>query len=177
MKRMLGLVVAASILAACGTKEEAPVAPPAAADALPANLRLAKAPEGAAIGVGDLKKTAKEGQEVVLRARVGGADDPFVAGRAVMTVADAAAITSCADMDMGKDGCKTPWDYCCTPREALLANTATVRVTGPDGQTLKGDLKGWKGVDALKVVVIRGVVGPRPDPAVLVIDAKGIFVE
>ena len=177
MKRMLGLVVAAILVAACGTKEEAPVAPPKAADALPADLRLSKAPEGAVLGVGELKKSAKEGQEVVLRARVGGADDPFVAGRAVMTIADAGTITSCADMDMGQEGCKTPWDYCCTPREALLANTATVRVTGPDGQPLKADLRGWKGVEALKVVVIRGVVGPRPDPAILVIDAKGIFVE
>jgi len=177
MKPMLGLVVAGLLLAACGTKEAPPAAPPKPADALPAELRLAKAPEGTVVGVGALKKSAKEGDEVVLRAVVGGAASPFVAGRAVMTVADADAVTSCAKMEMGADGCKTPWDFCCTPKDVLLANTATVRFAGPDGQPLKGDLRGWKGIEALKVVVIRGVVGPRPDPAVLVIDAKGIFVE
>src|SRR5689334_10527410 len=106
MKRMLGLAAAAILLAACEAKEAAPPpAAPKAAETLPADLRLAKAPEGAVVGVGALKKTAKEGQEVVLRAVVGGAVSPFVEGRAVMTVADAEAITSCAKMEMGADGC------------------------------------------------------------------------
>ncbi len=94
-----------------------------------------------------------------------------------MTVADLKAVTSCADMDMGEEGCRTPWDYCCTPKDELLANTAIVRVAGPDGQALKGDLRTLKGLDSLKVVIVKGIVGPRPDPAVLVIDATGIFVE
>jgi hypothetical protein len=166
----------AMLAAGCGAKDEPPPPAVVAADPFPMALRLEKAPEGA-VEVGALKKSAKEGQEVVLRARVGGADDPFIAGRAVMTVADMKAIMSCADMDMGEEGCKTPWDYCCTPREELLANTATIRVAGPDGQPLKAGLRSWKGIEPLKVVVIRGIVGPRPDPAVLVVDAQGIFVE
>lgn len=178
--------VAAAVAGCDGGKSEGPApapspapnqAPPDAGGALPDAVRVAKAPAGTAVGVGALKKSAKEGDEVVLRGIVGGAVDPFVAGRAVMTVADPTAITHCAAMDMGKDGCKTPWDYCCTPREELLANTATVRVAGPDGRPMKAGLKGWKGVEPLKTVVVRGVVGPRPDPAVLVVDAREIFVE
>jgi hypothetical protein len=177
---MLAVPLAAVLLAGCDGGEKAPPAPPpapAAADALPAGLRVDRAPAGPALGVGALKKSAKEGEEVVLRAVVGGAKSPFVDGRAVMTVADAEAITSCADMNMGKDACKTPWDYCCVPRDVLLANTATVRVAGPDGRPLKAGLQGWKGIEPLKIVVIRGVVGPRPDPGVLVVDAKEIFVQ
>jgi hypothetical protein len=178
-------VLAAVAVAGCdGGKQEgtAPTpgstqAPPDAAGALPDAVRVAKAPAGTAVAVGTLKKSAKEGDEVVLRGIVGGAVDPFVGGRAVMTVADPTAIVHCAAMDMGKDGCKTPWDYCCTPREELLANTATVRVAGPDGKPLNAGLKGWKGIEPLKTVVVKGVVGPRPDPAVLVVDAKEIFVE
>jgi hypothetical protein len=186
--RTIAAWTAAVLLAAaagCGDgKETVAVAPaggggtpaPAAGGApLPGGLRLAAAPAGA-VGVGALKKTAKEGDEVVLRARVGGSESPFVQGRASMVVADLEAVTSCADMP-GDDHCPTPWDYCCEPKDKLLANTATVQVSGPDGRPLAADLRSLEGLAPLKVVVVKGVVAARPDPAVLVVDAKGIFIE
>ena len=168
--------LAAVLLAAGCTDDPAPTtgAPPAAT-AIPAEFRLAASPAGA-IPVGEAKKTAKEGEEVVIRGVVGGSVDPFVQGRAMMTIVDPKAVVSCGAMG-GEDHCPTPWDYCCVAQEQLLANTATIRVAGADGQPLKGDLKGWNGVAPMKIVVVKGKVGPRPQAAVLVVDAAGIFVE
>ncbi|MCK6480603.1 MAG: hypothetical protein L6R43_10770 [Planctomycetes bacterium] len=149
-------------------------AAPAAADALPAALFLAAKPEGA-VPVGDLKKSAKEGETVVIRGRVGGSKSPFVAGRAVMTLADP-KLVPCSEMSM-EDSCALPWDYCCEDRGVLTAHTATVEVDGADGRPLRADLKGAGGIAELKTVTVVGTVGPRPDPAVLVVRATGIFVE
>ena len=175
---MLGLV-----LAGCGS--EAPDAGTggdgpreATADAtpsatLPGDLFLGSEPEGG-VDVAALKKTAKEGEEVVLVGRIGGNRAPFVAGRAVMTLADP-ALVPCNEMSM-EDECPLPWDYCCEERGVLTASTATVEVDGPDGRPLRTDLKGAGGLEELKTVVVVGTVAPRPDPAVLVVRAKGIFV-
>ena len=48
---------------------------------------------------------------------------------------------------------------------------------GADGRPLRVDLKGAGGIAELKTVTVVGTVGPRPDPAVLVVRATGIFVE
>ena len=169
--------VLAAGLAACGGDEAAPAggggkAPPAATGSLPAGLLLAASP-GEAVDVGALKATAKEGDTVVVRGRIGGVP-PFIAGIAAMTIADR-KLVPCSEMSM-EDGCKTPWDYCCAPQDELTANTATVQVVGADGRPLRADLTA-AGLAPLSTVVVTGKVGPRPDPKVLVIDAVGIFVE
>src|SRR5688500_18099871 len=75
-----------------------------AADPLPANLVLSEAPANAK-NVGDVVKDAKEGDEVVVTGKVGGRKEPFVAGRALMTVVDATQ-PSCKDIE--GDNCPTP---------------------------------------------------------------------
>ena len=164
-------------LAACGGDEPAPAGgggktPPAATGALPAGLFLTVSP-GEAVDVGALKATAKEGDEVVVRGRIGGVP-PFIPGVAAMTIADR-KLVPCSEMSM-EDGCKTPWDYCCAPQDELTANTATVQVVGADGRPLRADLAA-AGLAPLSTVLVKGKVGPRPDPKVLVIDAAGIWVE
>jgi len=77
----------------------------------------------------------------------------------------------------GEDHCPTPWDYCCESPENLTANSATVEVVGADGRALRAALRGWNGLQPLKTVVVKGVVGPRPAPGVFVVRATGIFVE
>jgi hypothetical protein len=141
--------------------------------ALPAGLFLDAAPEGAK-DVGDLKEVAKEGEEVVVRGRIGGVMEPFTKGRAAMTIADLDNLIACSDRE--GDSCETPWDYCCEAPEDLLANTMTIQVVGADGRPLKADLQGASGLESLAVVVVKGKVGPRPDPNVLVVDATGIHV-
>jgi hypothetical protein len=150
-----------------------PVTTPAAS-LIPASLLLTAAPKDPQ-DVGALKATAKEGDRVVLRGKVGGKRKPFVEGRAAMLVADVNNIRSCEKMP--DDACKSPWDYCCEDPVAITANTATLQVNDATGNPLRTTLEGFGGIAPLKVVVVEGVVAPRPGPAVLVVVVTGVFVE
>src|SRR5688572_29285562 len=69
----------------------------AASEALPPDLVLADAPSGAK-DVADVRKTAKDGDAVVVRGRVGGREQPFTEGRASFVLMDA-NVKSCAEME------------------------------------------------------------------------------
>jgi hypothetical protein len=183
-----GILVAAAwaaclAAAGCGDPAAAPAgggaavpAPVAAAKAaIPPGLMATEAPAGA-VGVAAAKAGAKEGATVVLRGKIGGIAQVFLPSHALFTLADLEGITSC-DQRGPDDKCPTPWDFCCEPKDAITARTATVEVVGPDGRPLAGTLDGVAGLAPLKVIVVEGVVGPRPDPAVLVVRATRIFVE
>lgn len=167
---LLALVLA-PVLAACGEKPgDAPMF--SSAPALPAGVVVTAEPAGAR-EVGDVKATAREGDEVVVRGRIGGDRDPIVPGSAQFTLADVGKLEVC---DEGEgDPCPTPWDACCATADSIAANTLTVRVPGPDGKPLAADVT-RSGVRPLAIVVVKGRVGPRPDPKVLVIDASQVFV-
>jgi hypothetical protein len=166
------LVTAVLGLAACGpggTKVE----PGTAAGAgLPAAVVAAAEPAGAK-SVTEVKATAKEGDEVVVRGQVGGSAKPVVDGRAVFTIADPEKLHSCNQKP--GDTCGTPWDYCCHTPAEIAAATLSVQVVGADGRPVAADV-GASGVKPLTMVVVKGRVGPRPDPKVLVIDAAQVFV-
>lgn len=168
----------AFVISGCGTS--APAKPAVTNSEKPATTPLAadfflKEPPAGAKDVLVVKKEAKEGDEVLIRGRVGGGkNDTFTQGRAMMYIMDP-AIHSC-DMNPGDD-CATPWDYCCETPEDIAANKATIQFVGPDDKVLKADLKGSNGIDHLSVVVVKGKVGKRDDPKVLVVNASGIYVE
>jgi hypothetical protein len=122
--------------------------------------------------IAELKRSANEGDAVTVRAVVGGSKQPIVAGRASATIVDAGLSNTCLVED---EHCPTPWDYCCEPREAVTANLATLRVVDADGRVMPADLS--PRVQPLSTVVVRGVVGPRPNAEVLTINATGIHVE
>lgn len=142
------------------------------AAALPASLFLTEAPADA-IAVPKLKESAKEGDEVTVRVVIGGREAPFVAKRAIMTVVDSGLANQCLSPD---DGCGTPWDYCCASPEQLKPNLATVQFVDGTNATLDVDLSASK-LKPGSTVVVRGVIGPRPDPDALIINATGIYVE
>jgi len=142
-----------------------------ASAALPDGIILDAAPEGAK-SVSELKASAEEGDEVVVRVIVGGRMDPIVEGRASAIAIDAAVDNACTGDD---DHCKTPWDYCCTPKEELNANMATVQIVDEKGRVVAADLS--EHFQPLSTLVVKGVVGPRPDANVLPINASGIYVE
>lgn len=144
-----------------------------AASELPAGVLLTEAPKGAAT-VTDLKKSAKEGDEIVMRVVIGGRVKPFVEKRAVMTVVDAGFENACLKPD---DSCPTKWDYCCASPEELQANSATVQIIDAKGQPLAIDLNSIAKLKPLSVIVVKGKVGPRPDPGTLLVSAASLFVE
>ena len=153
-----------------GNKDKTPQAKSAP---LPSDLFLASAP-GDFKELDAVRQSAKDGEAVTVRARVGGRRDVFSADRAVMTVADA-NLTSC-DKIPGDD-CKTPWDYCCLDGDKLAEHVASVQVNGADNKPLHGTLKDAGGLAPLKEVIIVGTVQKSVDGKVVTINANRIFVK
>lgn len=145
---------------------------PASTDNLPADLFVTAKIDGAK-SVSEIKKDAKEGDQVIIRGVVGGAVDPFVANRAMVSVIDY-AVVSCKD---NGEECPTPWDYCCTPQDELTKGRATIQVAGKDGSPLKVAISAGQKIKPYDVIIVRGKVGPRPSPEVLVVTADAIHVE
>lgn len=171
----LAVLAAAPMFLASGCdRSPAPSAsgPAANANLLPASLFLPAEPADVA-PVGQAKARARQGEKVTLRGRIGGGEAPFAAERAVFTIVDP-GVKSCAEM--GEDHCPAPWDYCCEPRENLVANSATIQVVGSDGRPLKTGLKGVRGLDPLAEVTIVGTVSQRDDAGTFVVNAEGVWI-
>jgi hypothetical protein len=140
---------------------------------LPNGFFVDKLPENAR-DVSEARKagTLKVGDEVVLRGRVGGSKEPFVAGRAVFTLMGR-GLKACNENP--DDKCSKPWDYCCETKEDILANSVTVQVTDARGQILRTDMKGRRGLKELTEIVVVGKVASA-DSKSLVLVASSAFV-
>lgn len=128
-----------------------------------------------AVGVGSCKASARLGDSVVVVGRIGGSRTPFVGSRAIFTLVDP-AVKSCSD-GADPDHCKTPWDYCCTPREELNANMITVEIADANGKALPFSVRGASGLEPAARVSIAGKVVERNDEGLFVVRAEKIAVE
>lgn len=157
----------ALLLAGCGEG----AAPERGADRgnAPPAWVLASAPADAR-EVAAAKASAKEGDEVVVRGRIGGRAQPMSEESPVFTLIDL-SIPHCGQI--AGDSCPTPWDYCCETPESITANTATVQIVGSDGRPI-GESPAAHGFEPLDEVIVVGTVGPRPDERVLTIRARGV---
>jgi hypothetical protein len=102
----------------------------------------------AARGVREVKKQAKDGDEVVVVGRVGGSGKPFVEGRGSFLIVDP-ELKPAAE-------CDCPWDYCETPRKQLAAARAVVRFLDGKGRTLQAGAREVFDIKELSTVVVRG---------------------
>ena len=178
---VMKMLALALIVTLSGCDQAAPPSPKAsggdksvaATSKLPDNVLLTEAPVQPT-PVSKLRSSAKEGDEVIMRVVVGGRVKPFVNNRAVMTVVDAGLHNVCTQPG---DPCKTKWDYCCTAPEELQPHLATVQIVDNRGRPLPVDLAASSKIKPMSTLVIKGKVGPRLDPAALVVNASGIFVE
>lgn len=126
---------------------------------------LTSAPAGD-VSITEAKANAKEGDQIVIRGRIGGRHAPISADSPVFTIVDL-ALEYCGQTN--DDKCPAPWDYCCETPSTIATNSATVQVQG-DAIDLTG-----AGLKPLDEVVLIGTVGPRPDEQVLIIQATGIY--
>ncbi len=151
-------------LGGCGDSPASPGAAPGTGTVVTGSSWLLAAMPAAAIPVAEARKTAREGDEVVVRGRIGGRREPMTAGSAVFVMMDP-AIPHC---EIGT--CKLPWDYCCETPESILANSATVMLVDDAGRPISVDL-GEYAIKPLDEVVVVGTVGARPNEGVFVIHA------
>jgi hypothetical protein len=131
---------------------------------------LAAEPAGAK-GVKEVRREAKDGDEVVVVGKIGGNDKPWVEGRAGFWIVDP-SLPSCRDS--ADDNCPTPWDYCCAPREMLVKSMATVKVVDEQGQTVPADARELLGLKELQTVVVKGRA-KRDDEGNLTVLASGVY--
>ena len=175
MKALMMLFVCMLLTTGCN-EESAPPAPKAAAVAsaekLPAELFTSTAPANA-IDVVAARNSVKDGETVVIKARIAGAKEPFAPNRAILTVADL-SLPTCDQTP--NDNCPTPWDACCVPSEEIATKIVAVQVVGADGRPLKSTLAGANGLAPLKQVVIAGVMHKSDGNGTPIIEAKQIFV-
>lgn len=131
-------------------------------------------PDAKAVDISEVRKagTLKAGDTVALVGRIGGSRDPFVAGRAIVTLVGR-GLKACADNP--EDSCATPWDYCCETSADILANQVTVQVVDGKSQVLRTDLKGRHGLKELSEVVVVGTVSVAT-PKAVVINATSMCV-
>lgn len=133
---------------------------------LPNGFFVEKQPENVK-DVSEVRKAGalKAGDEVVLRGRIGGSKQPFVAGRAVFTLMGR-GLKACNENP--GDKCSKPWDYCCETKEDILANSVTVQVVDAKGQILRTDMKGRRSLKEMSEMVVVGKVASADGKAVVV---------
>jgi len=170
MKFHVLMLLGALALASCAEKESAAPAAPAAPSepkvALPATLFATPAPADAK-PLSEVRATAKAGEVVTFVGYIGGREEPFVDGRAMMLVADKVKAPACTD------ACKIPWDACCTPAEDIVANSATVQVVDEAGAPLKVGLMGQGNLGNGSSVAVTGKVREIGE-GIFVVDAQTI---
>jgi len=137
---------------------------------LPSGLFVTAAPANAKT-VEEVKATAKTGDAVVMRGRVGGSEEPFVEGRAVFTLVGS-GLKACSDK--ADDKCKTPWDYCCDTPADIAKHSATVQVVDAAGAPIKASIKGQNGIKELSELTIAGKV-VQANEKVVIIAASAIY--
>ena len=118
------------------------------------------------------REEAKDGDPIVVVGRIGGSENPWVAGRAAFWIVDG-SLKACSDIP--GDTCEKPWDYCCETHK--LANaTALVKVLDDQGDIVKAGARSLLNVRELSTVIVQGTA-KRDDSGNLTVLASGVFVK
>jgi hypothetical protein len=168
------LVIAGLVTAGCqrsGNGTDANIVITGGGGTIDTRYLLQEEPSGAK-GVLDLRKEAKDGEDIVVVGRVGGRVEPFVKGRTSFTIVDP-SLKTCSDIE--GDNCSTPWDYCCERPEDLARATVLVKFVDEGGKTLEQDAREVLGIKPLQTVVVRGRA-KRDGDGNLTVLASGLHV-
>ena len=133
---------------------------------------LTQEPAGAK-GVKDVRKEAKDGDEVVVVGRIGGSVKPFVEGRVAFTMVDP-SIKACSER--AEDPCETPWDFCCEAKEDLAQATILVKLVDKEGKPVPEDAQKFLGLKPLQTLIVRGRAKRDAEGGSTAILADGLYV-
>jgi hypothetical protein len=111
-------------------------------------------------------KEAGPQDHVVVQGRIASVVPRF----AVFTLMDQ-SLPYCGETNK-EDDCKTPWDYCCEPRDTRTRLSLLVELRGVDGNPLQAS--GLPGLRLLDLVKVRGQLG-KDEHRNLVLIADGVF--
>jgi hypothetical protein len=162
MRTMCGLFAAAALLTVGATGVSAQFGRDS--EPLPSAVRVNEIPAGA-VEVDEAVKSAKQGQEIVLRGRIAQVKDAFAKDRAVFTLSDDAAVAACCP----KDG--SLMDKCAIP----ATSQATIHVIDRRGQVMRGSIDKGGLKPGAEVFVVGKVAGAEGSDG-LVVHATGIHV-
>ncbi|HRP62305.1 MAG TPA: hypothetical protein PK400_03335 [Phycisphaerales bacterium] len=141
----------------------------AAQNALPKSMLLDRIPAGA-VEVGEAMKTAKVGDEIVLRGRITDSSDVFVPNRAIFRLADEKAVPRCCLSNIGKP--VSAGSSCGVP----ATMRATVQFLDDRGRIIQTGLNGKHNLGIAKEVFVVGVVQQADNDRILIINAKKLHV-
>lgn len=165
----LTLILAASLTIGCDSSSDSTES----SSRLPADAGsylLADEPAGA-MGVIAAREAAENGAPLVLVGRVGGAENPWINGRAAFTVLDASMTVVGEGEDSG-EGEMCLGDCCASER---VACTALVKVVDGAGRLVPVDSRQLLGLNNFDVVVVKGTA-KRDDSGNFVMLASGVYV-
>jgi hypothetical protein len=165
-------IVIASTLLGCGSASdselESSTITPVSVDG--SKYVLADEPDGA-IGVIEARKTAANGDPIVVVGRIGGAKDPWIEGRAAFMLLDASMMIV-ADGTESNDG-EICMDECCATERA--GSTTLVKIIDDGGKVLGVDARQLFGVNADDMVVVSGKAS-KDEMGNFVVLASGIHI-
>jgi hypothetical protein len=110
-------------------------------------FQLNEEPSGA-IGVVELRESAKDGESVVVVGSVGGGISPWVKGRAAFVLVDA-----CASMECNGECCE---EGCNCQASELTDSVVMVKFLDKDGKVIARDAQELLGLSLLDTVVVHG---------------------
>lgn len=165
-------VLLASALMGCGSASDSTMEPttitPISVDG--SKYVLAEEPDGA-MGVIETRKTAANGDPVIVVGRIGGAKDPWIEGRAAFMLLDASMVVV-AEGTESNEG-EICMDECCAIERA--GSTTLVKIIDDDGKILGVDARQLLGVQADDMVVVSGKAS-KDDMGNFVVLASGVHI-
>jgi len=133
---------------------------------------LTTVPTGIPSDIFATRISAKPGDAVIIKGRIMGSTSPFVIGRSAFILADPDILSACNDTP--GYSCITPWDSCRSSPEERKGGTATIQITGSEGEVLRHPLEGSSGLSKLVSVTVSGKVAPGSSPDLLIVNATAI---
>ena len=131
------------------------------------------APEATPVSVVQLREQGyAPGQQVTMRAQIGGRKMPWLNGVALMVLVDAGSLAACTT-----GTCGIPWGFCSAPPDKLHQHTSVVRWLDNDGKPHRVSFHQIADIAPLSTVIITGTIADVGDPRALVIDADSMFLE
>lgn len=132
--------------------------------------QLADEPDGA-VGVIEAHETAEDGAPLVLMGRIGGAEYPWIEGRAAFTLLDA-SLTVVAEGEDTDEGEICLAECCATE---LAGYTTLVKVVDGQGKVVSVDSRKLFGLQEEDMVVVSGTA-QKDERGNFVMLAEGVYV-